>query len=270
MMSKPTEFKVLSAGSFDSRYAFGKESGFITKERRLSNYELEFFTENGGKTFVDGESYDISGGKVLVGKPGQKRHSKLHFKAYYIHLEINEGYLRQCIDELPVLFEAQNNRVYEEIFLRITELNEGDFDGKELYIVSKIYELVSEMYKDANIAKIQMGELNEKKLERARRFIEENYNTPIKLKDISEFVDLSPVYFHKIFKKRYGESPNEYLQNLRLLKTKNFLATTDCTAEEIAFLCGFSSQSYFNYFFKQKVGIPPLQYRREALGKYKI
>jgi len=57
---------------------------------------------------------------------------------------------------------------------------------------------------------------------------------------------------------------------LRLLKAKKFLAATDNTAEEIAFLCGFSSQSYFNYFFKQKVGIPPLQYRREALGRYKI
>ncbi|MBR1969228.1 MAG: helix-turn-helix transcriptional regulator [Clostridia bacterium] len=269
-MSKLTEFNVLSAGSFDSRYAFGGESGYITKERCLSNYELEFFTENGGETFIDGESYDISRGKVLVGKPGQKRHSKLHFKACFIHLDIKEGYLRQCIDELPDFFEAQNNRVYEEIFLRITELNEGDFDGKELYIVSKIYELVSEMYKDANTAKVQIGELNEKKLESARVFIEENHNTPIKLKDISEFVNLSSVYFHKIFKKRYGESPNEYLQSVRLLKAKNYLATTDCTAEEIAFACGFSSQSYFNYFFKQKVGIPPLQYRREALGKYKI
>jgi len=269
-MRKSTEFKVLSAGSFDSRNAFGKESGFITKERCLSNYELEFFIENGGKTFIDEEAYDISRGKVLVGKPGQKRHSKLHFKAYYIHLEINEGYLRQCIDELPDFFKAQNNRVYEEIFLRIAELNEGDFDGKELYIVSKIYELVSEMYKDANIAERQIGELNEKKLESARLFIEEKYNTPIKLKDISDFVNLSSVYFHKIFKKRYGETPNEYLQSVRLLKAKNYLAATDCTAEEIAFACGFSSQSYFNYFFKQKIGIPPLQYRREALGKYKI
>ncbi len=269
-MKKQLEFKIISAGIFDSRYAFGNENGFITKERCLSNYELELFAENGGKTFINGESYEISKGKVLVGKPGQKRHSKLHFKAYYVHIEINDCYLKHCIDELPDFFEIQNNRVYEEIFLRITELNESDFAGKELCAAAKIYKLVSEMYKDANKAKIQMGQINEKKLESARIFIEENYNAPLKLKDISDSADLSPVYFHKIFKQRYGESPNEYLQSVRLLKAKNYLAATDCTAEEIAFACGFSSQSYFNYFFKQKVGMPPLQYRREALGRYKI
>ncbi|MBE7051524.1 MAG: helix-turn-helix transcriptional regulator [Ruminococcaceae bacterium] len=269
-MNKQTEFKLLGAGFFDSRYVFGNESGFVTKERCLSNYELEFFVENGGHLFVDGEVHEIVRGRALVGKPGQKRHSKLHFKAYYIHLKINDCYLRHFLDELPNIFEVHNDRVYEEIFLRITELNESDFTGKDLYIAAKIYELVSEMYRDANMAKIQMGELNDKKLEKARMFIEKNYNKPIKLKDISAFVDLSPVYFHKIFKKRYGESPNEYLQSLRLLKAKNFLVATDSTAEEIAFLCGFSSQSYFNYFFKQKVGMPPLQYRREVLGRYKI
>ncbi len=269
-MNKPTEFKVLGAGFFDSRCVFGNESGFVTKERCLSNYELEFFVEDGGHLFVDGEVHEIVRGRALVGKPGQKRHSKLHFKAYYIHLKISDCYLRHCLDELPNIFEVHNDRVYEEIFLRITELNESDFAGKELYIAAKIYELVSEMYRDANITKIQMGELNDKKLEKARMYIEKNYNKPIKLKDISAFVDLSPVYFHKIFKKRYGESPNEYLQSLRLLKAKNFLVATDSTAEEIAFLCGFSSQSYFNYFFKQKIGMPPLQYRREALGRYKI
>ena len=269
-MNRLTEFKVLGAGFFDSRYAFENESGFVTKERCLSNYELELFVENGGKMFIDGKPHEILRGRILVGKPGQKRHSKLHFKAYYIYLQINDCYLRHCLDELPDFFEAHNIRVYEELFLRITELNESDFALKELNIAAKIYELACEMYKDANAFDIRMCGLNDKKLEKAREFIEENYNKPIKLKDISDFVDLSPVYFHKIFKKRYGESPNEYLQSLRLLKAKNFLAATDNTAEEIAFMCGFSSQSYFNYFFKQKIGMPPLQYRREALGRYKI
>ena len=125
-MNKQTEFKLLGAGFFDSRYVFGNESGFVTKERCLSNYELEFFVENGGHLFVDGEVHEIVRGRALVGKPGQKRHSKLHFKAYYIHLKINDCYLRHFLDELPNIFEVHNDRVYEEIFLRITELNESD------------------------------------------------------------------------------------------------------------------------------------------------
>lgn len=263
-------FKIINAGVFDSRYAFGNEDGFITRERELSCYEIELFIENGGEAFIDGKSHKISRGQILIGKPGKKRHSKLHFRVYYIHLDINDGIIKQYIDALPDFFEVQNDRIYDEMFLRIIELNDSTFSGKDLCIASKIYELLFAMHTDANKTKIHLGELNEKKLEKARVFIENNYAESIKLIDIAEFVNLSPVYFHKLFKNRYGESPTQYLMSIRLFKAKNLLLTTDYTMEEIAYACGFSSQSYFNYFFKMKVNISPLQFRKSAFNNYKI
>lgn len=228
------------------------------------------FIENGGEAFIDGKSYAISRGRILIGKPGKKRHSKLHFRVYYVHFDVNGEVIKQYIDALPEFFEVQNDRIYDEMFMDIIELNNNTFSGKDLCLASKMYELLFSMHTDANKTKMHLGELNEKKLEKARTFIENNYAESIKLIDIAEFVNLSPVYFHKLFKNRYGESPTQYLMSIRLFKAKNLLLTTDYTMEEIAYACGFSSQSYFNYFFKMKVNISPLQFRKSAFNDYKI
>ena len=46
------------------------------------------------------------------------------------------------------------------------------------------------------------------------------------------------------------------------------IVETDHTITQIAYECGFSSQSYFNYVFKRKIKITPKQYAKEAFEQY--
>ena len=48
-----------SAGIFDSAFTF-PDIG-VTEERTVTCYELEFFAENGGITYINGVPYKISG-----------------------------------------------------------------------------------------------------------------------------------------------------------------------------------------------------------------
>ena len=45
--------------------------------------------------------------------------------------------------------------------------------------------------------------------------------------------------------------------------------TQNCSMSEIAAQCGFSSQTYFGYKFKEVMGMTPLQYRKKRLGSRK-
>jgi len=47
------------------------------------------------------------------------------------------------------------------------------------------------------------------------------------------------------------------------------LLTQNCSMSEIAAQCGFSSQTYFGYKFKEVMGMTPLQYRKKRLGSRK-
>ena len=48
----------------------------------------------------------------------------------------------------------------------------------------------------------------------------------------------------------------------------NLLITTDYTLTQIAYECGFSSQSYFSYAFKRKMKSTPREYARRMLERY--
>lgn len=111
---------------------------------------------------------------------------------------------------------------------------------------------------------------NLKPIVEAKKFIAENYMNDIELKDIANFVYLSPIYFHKLFSKIVGTTPHEYLINERLSQAKKMLLSTDMSIVSIATKCGFNSQSYFNYLFKKEMGMTPKHYKQSMGTPYDI
>ena len=63
-----------------------------------------------------------------------------------------------------------------------------------------------------------------------------------------------------------GHTPNDYLNSFRLEKSMELLRTTDMTATEIAFHCGFNSASYFAEIFKKQKGCSPKEYRKKIVS----
>ena len=81
--------------------------------------------------------------------------------------------------------------------------------------------------------------------------------------------NLSPVYFHKLFRAHLGMTPAAFVLSCRIAKAKALLKTGELTIGEITSQCGFSSQAYFNYKFKEVTGETPLQYRKARLSRLK-
>jgi AraC-like DNA-binding protein len=64
--------------------------------------------------------------------------------------------------------------------------------------------------------------------------------------------------------------PGEYVFHCRIATAKTMLLNDDISMDQVAKGSGFSSQSYFNYCFKQETGQTPLQYRREMLSRKEV
>ncbi len=92
-------------------------------------------------------------------------------------------------------------------------------------------------------------------------YIDENYSSRIQLNDIASSVFLNKTYLCHLFKKQVGIGINEYLENVRINKSKELLATSDANITQVAVDVGYSSQSYFTKVFRKKIGMSPSYYR---------
>ncbi|THD67854.1 helix-turn-helix domain-containing protein [Robertkochia marina] len=78
--------------------------------------------------------------------------------------------------------------------------------------------------------------------------------------DVETFADLSGLSRSELYrkiKKHTGKSVTEFVRDIRLHKSLEYLKDEERTASEVAYLVGFSSATYFNKCFKDKFGFTP-------------
>lgn len=135
---------------------------------------------------------------------------------------------------------------------RLDSLSHAEFTYTEQ--VAEFYSILSSLYR------------NERKLtlpEKIAKYIAENYRSGISLEQLSEKLYFSKNHVINVFKKAYGCTPVDYMNNLRLTHAERLLKTTEDTAESIALLCGFADYSCLYKLFTKKHGISPAKWRKE-------
>ncbi len=100
-------------------------------------------------------------------------------------------------------------------------------------------------------------------ISKAVSFIRTNYMHKITLNDVAEYIYLSPSYLSKIFKEEMKTSFINYLNAVRIEKSKILLLSEQLSIVEVSELVGFFDQSYFNKVFKKITGTTPKKFREQ-------
>ena len=93
------------------------------------------------------------------------------------------------------------------------------------------------------------------------RFIDENITTVTSLSEICLHFHYSKNYIIRIFKKEFGVTPFEYINELKIKRAMYLLETTSRPIEEISAECGYRNYSYFYKVFVEKNGTSPAKWR---------
>jgi AraC-like DNA-binding protein len=93
-------------------------------------------------------------------------------------------------------------------------------------------------------------------------YIASHLHSTIRVMDLGRAVQLTPNRFFRLFKKRFGCSPHQYVMRARIARAQRLLLMSEDTLEEIAAECGFGNKSRLANLFRNATGQPPGQWRR--------
>ncbi|MEX2601765.1 MAG: AraC family transcriptional regulator [Balneolaceae bacterium] len=96
----------------------------------------------------------------------------------------------------------------------------------------------------------------------AIKYMQENLNQSISVKELAYYLNYSPPYVHSLFKKETGYSPIHYFNHLKIQKACQYLSFTDMSIKEISFELGFNDPSYFSRLFKKLMELSSTEYRK--------
>lgn len=99
-------------------------------------------------------------------------------------------------------------------------------------------------------------------IERAVSLVEANMgNSSLDIDMLCTEMGMSRSSLYRKFADITGQKPTEFVRSIRLKRAAELIKTGGHSISETAYLCGFSSPSYFNRRFKEMFGVSPTEYR---------
>ena len=108
--------------------------------------------------------------------------------------------------------------------------------------------------------------LTKRQLQRVKDFVQSQLEAELTLDVLAQQAQLSAYHFARMFRQSTGESPHQFVLRQRLERAQWLLRTTNTPLAAVASACGFGTQSYMTTVFRQRLGLTPGSYRRQASG----
>ncbi len=166
---------------------------------------------------------------------------------FYPVVRLPEEDFARCEDMLRWLYKLQNS----------------GFAGSQLAVLGGFIQLITLLVNNYQLPRELSRELRmPEKISEACSYMQLHFTENLNIADIARRVWMSEVSFYRHFKNATGQTPAEYLINLRLNMAVELLETVpESGISDIALQSGFNDSSYFARLFRRKFGISPRQFR---------
>jgi len=237
------------------------------KGRILQEYQVNYITEGGGIYENHSGRFTVKSGSLLITRPGDWHRYHPRKKTGWVEHYV--GFTGRIADDLfSNTWISQKKAVIdigirEEIldtYYKIFELVKQEKPGYQQVAAGMVMKLLGYVvYLDKQ--KDFSGKRIEQIIQKACFLIRENVEDKMDFKVFAEEHNIGYSYFRQKFKLYTGVPPVQYHLDLKILKAKEMLLSTDKRVKEISYDLGFQSVYYFSRLFKMKLGISPSQLR---------
>lgn len=126
-----------------------------------------------------------------------------------------------------------------------------------------VYELILDLFKYTSFNQEDSMARQHSKMQPVLDYIEVNYSRVITLEELAATIKVTPQHLCLLFKNTYKIRPFEYLNKVRVSKSKDLMFTRrELQIQDIARMVGYDNVSYFGAVFKEIEGITPGKFRK--------
>ena len=117
----------------------------------------------------------------------------------------------------------------------------------------------------ATLTLASTGQLKSWQLRTAKQLMLDRLDTCLSVTEIAEACALSRSHFSRMFKESTRMSPQQWLREQRVMKSRELLKTSTMLLVEIALACGFCDQSHFCRTFVKAEGMTPKAWQQQVV-----
>lgn len=245
-------------------YYFEKERGRI-----LNEYQLLYIVEGSGvfhsdhvpeKQLCEGDLFLLFPGEWHSYYPSPSQ----GWKSYWIGFSgrnmddrVRAGFLSP---EKPIYYVGYSSGIVS-LYKAARKAADEEAAYTQQLLAGIVNNLIGLMYSLERNLQLSRNQSHVDMVQRAQARIRESLESPLTIQQVAEEQGVSYSNFRKLFKEFTGLSPASYQQELRLMRAKELLSTTEMSIKEIAYQLNFESPDYFSAKFKLKTGRRPSELR---------
>ena len=228
--------------------------------RFVQRYELEYFLDDGGETWIDGVGYKLSKGCVVFCTPGQMRFSRFPFKVKYLYFEVPvaDGNFADFLSTIPN-HVVSSKKVGSLMDLVADNLNQRDYIAN-LSLQAELISCLVELSGKGRRIPADTCHPHQKDVFCAITYMKKHLRERKTVSDFAGCAGFSVPHFNAIFKSLLGVTPYEYYMSLKIAEAKRLILSLKYNTTEIAGLLGFNSPSHFCAAFRKACNMSPKEY----------
>jgi len=263
-IAKKMPFQVEACGHFLC------DDTYFTERSGLKNFLILYTVSGEGELIYRNSELTMNSNSCLMINCEEyhfyKTVKNAKWEFYYIHLNgvCAKSYFDMLNGKEIELIELQKSSILKELMNEIFDLSRKSSELVDLKLSLCISRLLTYMLEEKQSVRKAQSTLHKDEIFRIREYIETEYSNEIDIDSLSKQINISKFYFIKIFKDLLGQTPYDYLTDIRINTSKKLLFDTDLSISEVSKAVGYHDNNNFIKLFKKRTGTTPLKFRNKA------
>lgn len=241
--------------------------GHVCNIRYYPNHSFTFVVKGKGHYTIEDKTFDIHAGQCFTIFPDLSTTYMADEEdpwEYYFAIVTGEDVL-SLIRTIGV---SPSNPVVpykmdSEMLKNLPAMVKAGASGKRLgYDVIGYFLMCMSQIVETRSAELNQDKVQDVYVDKAVAYMKTNYPYDISVSGVASYVGIEHSYFYRLFKKRMGVSPREWLVDYRLEQAKKMMEESDISTTEIAHSVGFYDLPHFANTFSSHYGMSPREYRK--------